>query len=351
MIKSNKLTLLIDGNWLLMSRLAVIANKYIDETELCNNLQLLMIQSIKLVLKQFPKIDNVIFCSDGGSWRNSIEIPDFVRDENGNLITYKGNREKSEDINWDLIFESYEHLISILKQNNINVYKESGIEGDDLIWWWSKKLNSEDINCIIWSKDNDLKQLVNIDSNKCFTVWWNKASGMFVSEFDDNDLDFLFNNSYNENDVIFKSITNNIPVTKFNKNAIIVDKIIRGDKSDNIEPILYRNSKSTKKYIVSSADIDYLLKWKNDQEVYDFLSNLLKQKKYQNPKKTLDEVYKHFLYNRQLVALDSSSYPKEIIEKLKSLEIKENTSIDNIYIVENYLRSNINQLNGILNII
>lgn len=350
-MKSNKLTLLIDGNWLLMSRLSVIVNKYIDENELCNNLQLLMVQSIKLVLKQFPKIDNIIFCSDGGSWRNSIEVPEFIKDDEGNLITYKGNREKSEEVNWDLIFQTYENLISTFNQNNINVYKERDIEGDDLIWWWSKYLNNQNINCIIWTKDNDLKQLVNIDNNKCFTVWWNKSNGMFVSDFDDNDLDFLFNNSYNENDVIFKSITNNIQITKFNKNEIIIDKIFRGDKSDNIEPILYRKT-SSRKYRISSSDINYSLNWKNDHEIYEFLSKLLKQKKYLHCDKSLDEVFKHFKYNRQLVALHESSYPPEIIEKFKQLDLpKNNSSTENIYIVENLLRSNINQLNGILNIL
>ena len=98
-MNKSKLTLLIDGNWLLMSRLSVIANLYIDDNELCKNLQLLMIQSIKKVIKKFPVIDNIIFCADGGSWRNNIEIPSINIDDEGNIITYKGNREKPSDIN------------------------------------------------------------------------------------------------------------------------------------------------------------------------------------------------------------------------------------------------------------
>ena len=62
----SKLTLLIDGNWLLMSRLSVLSNSYVDDFELCQELKLLMIKSINVVLRTFPFIDNIIFCADGG---------------------------------------------------------------------------------------------------------------------------------------------------------------------------------------------------------------------------------------------------------------------------------------------
>lgn len=351
-MSKSKLTLLVDGNWLLMSRLSVITNSYLDDNELCKNLQLLMIQSIKKVLKKFPNIDNIIFCADGGSWRNDLEIPEIVVDDEGNLIRYKGNREKPSDINWELIFLAYEKLISQFKQYGINAYKESHIEGDDLLWWWSKKLNNEGTNCIVWTKDNDLKQLINIDNNKCFTVWWNESNGMFVSDFNDDDLDFLFNNEYNENDIIFKQITSNIQITQLDKDYIIIDKIIRGDKSDNIEPVLYKQTpKSSKKYRISTNDIDYSMDWKNDQIVYNYFDNLLKTKKYsKNVSKSLNDIIRHFNYNRQLVALDKDYYPNNIIEKLNNLNIVQN-NIQGIYIIENNIRSDINNLNGIIDFI
>lgn len=352
-MEKSKLTLLVDGNWLLMSRLSVITNNYIDDNELCKNLQLLMIQSIKKVLKKFPIIDNIIFCADGGSWRNDLEIPETVKDDDGNIIRYKGNREKPSDINWELIFKAYESLMLKLKQNNINAYKEYLVEGDDLLWYWSQKLNSEGTNCIIWTKDNDLKQLVNVDSNKCFTVWWNEANGMFITKFNDDELDFLFNNDFNENDQIFKDITNNIQITKLNKNEIIIDKIIRGDKSDNIEPVLYKQTpKSTRKYRISPNDIDYTMNWKDDQVVYNYFSELLKTKKYsKNINKSLDDIIQHFKYNRNLVALDKDYYPNQIIENLNNLDYKPNENINGIYLVENEIRSDINNLNGIIDFI
>lgn len=349
----SKLTLLIDGNWLLMSRLSAITNNYIDDNELCKNLQLLMIQSIKKVLKKFQLIDNIVFCADGGSWRNDLEVPETVTDDEGNIIKYKGNREKDANINWELVFKAYETLILQLKQYGINAYKEYAVEGDDLVWWWSKKLNSEGTNCIIWTKDNDLKQLVNIDNNKCFTVWWNEANGMFIENFNEDDLDFLFNNEYNENDIILKKISNNIQLTKFNRNSIIIDKIMRGDKSDNIEPVLYKQSpKSTRKFRISDKDIDYNIDWKDDQCVYNFFDHLLKSKKYsKNVNKSLDEILEHFKYNRQLVALDKDYYPKQIIESLDNLPYKEPYDLSGITNIENNIRTDINNLNGIIDFI
>ena len=78
----SKLTLIVDGNWLLMSRLAVMNGRYPNMDELLRELKLLMIRSINLVLKTFPNIDNVIFVADGGSWRNDIaNVPQFLINE------------------------------------------------------------------------------------------------------------------------------------------------------------------------------------------------------------------------------------------------------------------------------
>lgn len=352
-MNKSKLTLIVDGNWLLMSRLSAISNKYVNDEELCFNLKLLMSRSIKLVLKQFPLIDNIIFIADGGSWRNDLDIPEYLKDSEGNPITYKGNREKPSDINWDAIFGAYEEFISILQQNGINAYREYGIEGDDWAWWWSTYLNSQGTNCIIWTKDNDLKQLVNIDSNKCFTVWWNKENGLFVDKFNDGDMNFLFNNEFNVNDEIFNKLISITKYQQINKNAIILDKIIRGDLGDNILPIITKkstNKDSTRVYRISSKEIDENLDFRNDEQIKDYIKNIMNSKKYLNKVDiTFDIAYDHFKYNRQLIVLSKESYPQNILDIFENY--KNYNISNNIYIVENKLLAESNQLNGILNII
>ena len=113
----SKLTLIVDGNWLLMSRLAVMNGRYPNMNELLRELKLLMVRSTNLVLKTFPMIDNIIFVADGGSWRNNIEeIPVFLKNEG---IEYKGNRTHSLDIDWDAVFADYEQFLELLSKNGM----------------------------------------------------------------------------------------------------------------------------------------------------------------------------------------------------------------------------------------
>ena len=239
---NSKLTLLVDGNWLLMSRLSILQTRYSDDDKLCKDLKLMMIRSINIVLKQFTEIDNIIFISDGGSWRNKLPVPDFIQEE------YKGNRKLDDSIDWDLIFGAYEDFQNKLRAADITVCKEPNLEGDDWLWYWSKKLNSEGTNVIIWSRDKDLTQLVNIDKDSCFTVCWSKDGGLITVHKDEEEMDFFFNEAYSENEQLYHSITDKVKdITEINPKSVVIDKIIRGDKGDNVFPIIQKKSKTSDK--------------------------------------------------------------------------------------------------------
>lgn len=349
-MSKSKLTLLIDGNWLMMSRLSVLQARYSDDEKLCKDLKLLMTRSISIVLKQFPEIDNIIFISDGGSWRNKIEIPTFLQAEG---IEYKGNRERSEDINWEMIFKAYEDLMQKMKMAGITICKEQNLEGDDWMWWWSTKLNSEGTNCIIWSKDKDLTQLVNVNKDSCFTVCWNKDSGIITEHKDEEDMDFFFNEAYSENEQLYHGLLNKVKdVKEIVPKSIIIDKIIRGDGGDNILPIILKKSKSNKdkSFRVSVKDLDLELDY-NDYEEYEaYIINLLEQKKYKGlVDRPLEQILQHFEYNRQLVALQKESYPKEILEIFDNYQ-DYNVS-KNINEVEYQLNAEANNISQILDFI
>jgi 5'-3' exonuclease len=352
----SKLTLIVDGNWLLMSRLSVLNNRYVDEFELNQELKLMLIKSINVVLRTFTDIDNVIFVADGGSWRNSIEIPDYLYKEKTSedqSVEYKGNRVKSSDINWDLLFESYGDFITTLQSCGITACQEQGVEGDDWCYHWSTYLNSQGTNCIIWTKDNDLKQLVNIDSNKCFTVWWNSSNGLFVKDFPEEEFNFLFNTEFNINEDILNTLIHKSgEVNKINPSEIVVDKIIRGDAGDNIYPIILRKAKtnSNRLFKVATKDIDYSLNYKDKKAVYNYIHNLINSKNYVDRiNKSEKDILDHFQYNRKLVALEKESYPQEILdvfEKYHDYNINKDTSI-----AESQIQAKSNKLNGILDII
>ena len=347
MENKSKLTLIVDGNWLLMSRLSVLNNRYKDESELCQELKLLMLKSMEIVLRQFPSIDNIIFVSDGGSWRNKIQVPKFLEEAG---IEYKGNREKSDEINWELIFDEFEKFISVLSSTGITVSRENGIEGDDWCWYWSTKLNEENTNCIIWTKDKDLTQLVKTNSDNCFTVWWNKESGLLSENKPDEELNFLFNFKYDENELIFKELIKNAKNDScINPKHIILDKIIRGDLGDNIIPILYRKSK-TKQFRVASKDIPENLNIHNETEIRQYIHNLLNSKTYLNKvEKDEEDIVQHFIYNVKLVELNKTNYPDNILE-IFDKHSSYNVTKD-ITIAENLIRANSNKLKNVLDFI
>lgn len=328
----------------------MLNDRYKDERELCQELKLLMLKSINVVLRQFPVIDNIIVVSDGGSWRNKLEIPSYLQHEG---IEYKGNREKSDDINWDLVFLEFENLLALLQQTGITVTREVGIEGDDWCWYWSTKLNDENINVIIWSKDKDLTQLVKTNNDNCFTGWWNKDSGLILQEIEDDNMDYLFNSKYNENEEIYKKIISSAKqVNYINPKTVVIDKIIRGDLGDNIIPIIFKKSKTNpnKQFRVSVKDIDNSLDIHNETEIRNYIHNLLENKSYLGRvDKSEEDIVEHFLYNVKLVELSEKNYPEDII-KLFNAHDEYNISKD-ISIAQSQLQASTNKIKNILDII
>lgn len=315
-MSKSKLTLIVDGNWLLMSRKSVMDNRFSNESELIKELKVLMIKSLNVVLRTFPSIDNIMFVSDGGSWRNTIEVPEFLK-KNG--IEYKGNRVQDPNTDWKTIFDGYHEFIDIMKECGINVYREQGIEGDDWCWYLSERLNSEGTNCIIWTRDHDLMQLVKTNSDGCFTVWYEKDSGLYIEEKKDEDLNFLFNMNFNQNEALINELINNSKkVVSIKPSNIVIDKIIRGDSGDNILPIVkHKGRTSEKEFRVSNKEMNFNLDPYNENNVREWIENLIESKSYVGrivDNKTADEIFEHFKYNRQLVSLDERSYPESVYE-------------------------------------
>ena len=92
----NKCTLLVDFNWLTISRFSVISQKF-NKTLPKSHIRLAqdelketMARSINVILNRFPCIDNVVIAADGGSWRKMLPVPEQLSN-----ITYKGNREQA----------------------------------------------------------------------------------------------------------------------------------------------------------------------------------------------------------------------------------------------------------------
>lgn len=322
--KSN-LTLIVDGNWLLMSRLSILRMRIKDEDKLLKELKIMMIKSMNVMMRNFPQIDNIIFVADGGSWRNGLEIPSFLKKDH---ITYKGNREKDKDLDWDKVFATYDEFVETLKECNICVSREKGVEGDDWCAYWSKTLNSKNTNVIIWSADRDLTQLVHIDpKSKCFTICWNKNyMTMELIEHNSDDMDFFFDFDNTVNQQLLENISIKAKdIHEIHPMDVVIDKIVRGDAGDNILPIVQKKGKSSDKlFRVAQKELDLSMDITRLDEITAWVDELLNKKTWQGKvdDKTEDQIVEHFEYNRRLVWLDPSSYPDEVLEKMRNHHVE-----------------------------
>lgn len=339
---NNKLTLLVDGNWLLISRASVLINSFdknlpsIAKEQSQSELEDLLAKSICVILSRLPMIDNIIIVADGGSWRKQLQAPKQIE---GTI--YKGNRTQDNDIEWSYIYNALNNLVDKAKECGITVTQYNNIEGDDWVWYWSRRLNSEGINCLIWSSDNDLKQLIQIDEDtNAFTMWYNDKNGIWMPESikpNDDIMNFFMNEYYSST---LESLKLKIPNQNYiNPDDIIMSKIICGDAGDNILSLM-RYKKGNRTYKITEKDWNVIKEDFNINTLNDFLrhkddiaTGIVNYKKFKpyNPSEEL--IKEMFDYNTKLVWLNENIIPDTIIQFMNQLEYKK---IDISYLKSNY---------------
>ena len=272
-MKLGKHTLMIDGNYFVYSRLYVMPrSKGIllgDEKEQAQFLRKLCIDFASEVRKMRPFIDQVVVAVDSKSWRKDL----FPEAE------YKGTRTQSDSVSWESVYEIYEEFKIIVAKKGVIVEQISGAEADDILFAWSTYLNAQGKNCIVWTGDRDLIQLVDYSkATDGYTLWYYNTkkklitfegfNSMMAQDIDDrtedND-DLLFNlaskTAFLEKmrmDVSDWIKKNGIEVEEINCDHFIFQKILMGDKSDNIKPVISWN-KGGRTYGISQKHADKIL--------------------------------------------------------------------------------------------
>ena len=320
----NNCPLIIDGNWLLMSRLGVkmgdfsrsLAPEYLEQAK--NDMVDFVAQSINKIIGYWgPRIDNIMMVQDGGSWRKRLPKPALVKEE------YKGNRVTSDEVAWDYVWDALKTICQNFKANNITCVTEKLIEGDDWCWYWSKYLNHVGTNCIIWTTDADLKQLVQKDPvTGAWTVWFNDKSGVFLSEsMQKTDMDVLLN--FDAVDPFIDEICMRVgKSTYINPDDVIMSKVICGDHGDNIKALIRveRTTKTGKPIInkVSEKEWDKVKKELGIKTIDDFKKNkelivktLRMIPRLRECSSSMADIMDMFDYNMILVRLDKEQIPRE----------------------------------------
>lgn len=338
-------TLIIDGNWLLMSRLFACKEYFDvqnDETERRKGtaeLEDLLCKSINLVINRFSDVvDNFIIVGDGGSWRKDVKKP------KGFETVYKGNRTKDSELDWKAVYKALDDILEQAAELGVTVSKAGGIEGDDWIFHWSRYLNNRGTNCIIWSSDCDLKQLVQV-KNGVFTAWLNESQkgglpGLVLhNDLADkpmNDID-MFMTLDNSNPLLDQLRSMVAAVTYINPDDIVCQKVVCGDRGDNIKSLVTVQHGSRQMRITEAKweGLKNDLSINNVKEFVDHKDDICRScgtffKKIDVPVENTREM---FDYNLKLVYLNESTVPEEVQKKMDEVKYRK---ADLAYIKSNY---------------
>lgn len=341
-----KLALVIDGNWLMMSRFFLKRDCFdssLDDKILekgSEQLADLMSQSICIVLRQFRDcITNIIFVSDNRSWRKELPIPACVTRDSA-TDEYKGTRVRDDKVVWSYVYKSINLLEERFRDLGFTTVNSYGVEGDDWCWWWSRKLNSEGTNVLLWTSDEDVKQLIQQDPETgAFTAWFEKSKGVVLNssmkkqEVDDGDeLSFFMTPLKVENNLV-NEISKLVKVTYINPSTIINKKIYVGDGGDNILPV-FTYHKGSKTYKATQKDWEKIVDFNKDSYRDEMWNETTLNEKYNNIYKNkqkvlgsdvtnIDDFIEHINYNRRMVWLDESQIPENIQNQMSTVEYKE----------------------------
>ena len=244
-----KHTLIMDGNYFVYSRLFALPRdkktRFLDSEKDRGMFIRKLAMDFASEMRKFKNIANrIVFVCDSKSWRKDM-IPE---------AQYKANRKQSDTINWTAVFEVYDEFKELLKKRNVVVQQMSGAEGDDLVFAWSTFLNMQGDNCIIWSGDRDLMQLVNYNpANDAYSICYDstrKVIGTYPgftkwlsNRAANNDADIFNVTAVYVDDMIKQELegflkSNKVRVWPIYCDEFIFTKILTGDKSDNITSVV-----------------------------------------------------------------------------------------------------------------
>lgn len=335
----NNLTLVCDMNYVLMSRYSVVGgfNKKSPERVLMSaqhNLTDMLARSINIILNRFPVIDNIVLVSDGGSWRKQLPVPEQLKD-----VTYKGNREQQDDIDWNHVFGALKDLLQNARGAGLTVSNTLTAEGDDWIWYWSRRLNAQGTNVLIWSIDRDLQQLVQKLPDGTFTAWYSDRTGLCLPQAYANSdnfdpMDYFMSPIQYDMEIIDSLKTGSAgKVVYVNPDEVVIEKVMCGDSGDNIKSVV-RFDKNGRTYRFSEGDLKKyqehdipMLTVEDLKESKNNIAEWIRSSKKFSPYKTKKgsskkDILEILDYNIKLVWLNEETIPQPVIQSMNEAEYK-----------------------------
>jgi len=296
--------LIIDGNYLLHRNIFSLHK----ERKLYGHLDDSLTLSTKTYSSWFP-FKEIFFVSDSKvNWRKV-----FYKE-------YKGNRDKSSDIDWEFANATYAEFKSALPKRYTVMEKEM-VEGDDWISYLTRYYNKvKKESVLIISNDGDIKQLLNCSPDHInlmvnenfkydniyvpedYKTWLATANSGQVT------MDSLFDETESEKEEMIKfikSLLHRREIKEVNYRRVLLEKIVMGDRGDNIKSVYIKNNRGigekTAQKIVDKY-YDYFGKPTFNKECFDRVVDIvIEEKKLESNE--FDNIKENVLFNNKLVNL------------------------------------------------
>ena len=353
---TGKYSLIFDGNFWL-HKTFFIGQKikqgkpfnFIDEPEADKNLLLWKLSvDFAAEIKRFEGITNrIVYTIDSSSWRKTIQ----------GEASYKANRVKSNEIDWNAIYQVHDEFVKALEALGVTISRIKGAEADDLIFAWSAFLNQQGQNSMIISGDNDLLQLTNMDkSSGANTLYYNKFDKDlhvfpgFKTWLDQEDmqttndifnlpLDLVSNTKIHLRDIIR---ANKMKLDEVNTNEFVFKKILIGDAGDNVSPLDLKVKESkdgkTRVFRVTPNHANAVLDEFKKDKVFINQSHLFNEenitqiceiaKRVIKIEKEIPEIKAKWELNRNLVYLHKKCIPEKVVtDMLEQIEERHAASL------------------------
>jgi 5'-3' exonuclease len=212
------------------------------------------------LVRAIDEPSRVIVCMDSTSWRKSIEIEDGG---------YKADRKKDEStINWKAFYELTDKFVSVLSQKGYIISKVPGAEADDLLFFWSRKLNGMNENVILVTGDRDLLQVLGKQSNGSWTIALDPVLNRKKISLTQDTLDVameggssdvsIFNpDSWSSSGDVLDKIVKNHEINVVDPLKLSTMKVVLGDGGDSVPSVVTWRDKKDPEKIRTMTESNY----------------------------------------------------------------------------------------------
>lgn len=323
------INVLIDGNFFTRSIFeALHSSEKISQNSLVD---IWTKHALDLLTPLRGHVKRVIFTVDDRSWRK-----DFTEDVNYKKSRKDKSKKQSaaEKEMYSSFFEKYNEFQDRLRELSIEVIRVSGAEADDVIFYWAKRLNENNEDVLIVSGDSDLRQLLSYEDGEGWSIIFesnvNKrvlAAPGWIEGWLESEDSFMDMSLSTFKAAISTFIKNkNGDLVEINPLHSVLDKIIRGDSSDDVPGLHYKKTKTGKSRGIGKKSVEKIIDYL--EERYDLTRDFIVSEEGTKQickaivgiakiEKSFSEIESKFCRNRSLVMLHESSFPGGILNAIR----------------------------------